>query len=335
VIPPLSPLRLKAYLRYIASTNRPILIGPWRSEVGFETLYWLPFLRWAKSYAGFKADRCVVVTRGGAGVLYPHMRSVDLYSLRAVATVRQENLYDAQTNGGIQKQTCITPWDRDVLAEAAGQICGRGARYHVLHPSLMYRVLDPWWEQQRGINHLADYTEYQPLIRPAFPALQLPDRFVAVKWYARHTFPPTEAVKTFVGRVTANLATQMPVVLLGTGHAGDEHQDLQVTGPNIATLPAVPSSENLHMQLAVLARATAFVGTYGGMAQTALRMGVPSVSFYETWGGTALAHLTLSDWLARKTGVSFQVGHLGDAALWQTVLSVPAAPAIVAGGEGT
>src|SRR5688572_32616939 len=27
----------------------PILAGPWLSEVGYEVLYWVPFLRWVKA----------------------------------------------------------------------------------------------------------------------------------------------------------------------------------------------------------------------------------------------------------------------------------------------
>ena len=29
--------------------TRPILLGPWRSELGFEVLYWIPFLAWLKT----------------------------------------------------------------------------------------------------------------------------------------------------------------------------------------------------------------------------------------------------------------------------------------------
>ena len=34
----------------LGRSGRPILIGPWLSEAGFELLYWIPFLAWAKAY---------------------------------------------------------------------------------------------------------------------------------------------------------------------------------------------------------------------------------------------------------------------------------------------
>ena len=33
-------------LRRVASGTAPIVAGPWLAEVGYEVLYWIPFLRW-------------------------------------------------------------------------------------------------------------------------------------------------------------------------------------------------------------------------------------------------------------------------------------------------
>src|SRR4051794_8053845 len=49
---------------------RTVVVGPWLSEVGFEALYWIPFLRWVK--AAFRLDpaRVVAVSRGGVASWY-------------------------------------------------------------------------------------------------------------------------------------------------------------------------------------------------------------------------------------------------------------------------
>ena len=41
-----------AYLRWLKSTDWPILVGPWHGEVGFEVLYWIPFLERVKKVFG-------------------------------------------------------------------------------------------------------------------------------------------------------------------------------------------------------------------------------------------------------------------------------------------
>lgn len=304
-----------------------MLIGPWRSEVGFEALYWLPFLRWAaKAHLGDK--QVAIVTRGGAASLYaPSVQAVDLYSLRDVRAVHQENIYDSLKTK-VQKQMRCTKWDRDVLHDASVRLWGAGIRrrdYHVLHPSWMYWALNPFWHEARGLRHLLSMTEFATIKAPALPdGLTLPERFVAVKFYRRNpTFELTQDVVEFVKATVGIVASQVPVVLLTSGATGDEHSDIIVQGPNITVLPPVPPEQSVTLQAAVLGRAVAFAGTYGGVAQLALRMGIPSVSFWDNFGGTAHAHLSLSQWLAHHSKIPFLTGSIRDAVLWRQVVSLP------------
>lgn len=322
-------------LRHLAATKKPILVGPWRSEVGFEALYWLPFLKWAVQRYKLDLSRFVVVTRGGMGLLYGGAHGADLYALRSVDSVRAENLYDYQDSLQ-QKQLACTPWDRDVLKEAAAQVVGRGQSYHILHPSWMYACLAPFWEEHRGMHYLQSMTDFAPI--PKLPVTRipnLPQKYVAMRWYSRATFNGQHPdVQQYIQHVTAMVATQTPVVLLNQPHAGDDHTDVLVEHPNVISLPALPADQNLAVQAQVLSHATAFVGTYGGAAQLALRLGVPSVSAYHEWGGTMHQHLSLSLQISKATKVPFLVGSIDDAKIWQQVLSLPGAPPPVPVVEG-
>ena len=50
----------------IVSRDRLLVAGPWLSEVGFETLYWVPFLHWLKTDV-FGAPDPPGLARAGAG----------------------------------------------------------------------------------------------------------------------------------------------------------------------------------------------------------------------------------------------------------------------------
>lgn len=338
-------LAVQAYLRRLSLDDKPILVGPWRSEVGFEAMYWLPFLNWCAKRVPRFIERAAVVSRGGAGRLYPSRQispsllDVDLYSLRSVREVAEENIYDSLKTK-VQKQLRCTKWDRAVLKDAAERVLGKSARYHILHPSWMYWALAPYWEEQRGLGYLLSMTDYTPLPRPQGvynytvgsvttqmfdgKPFELPDRYVAVKFYRREpTFPLSADTIPFVQHVVATLAQQTHVVLLNSDHGGDDHSDIVVKGQNIHTLPTVPPEQNLALQAAVLGKATAFVGTYGGVAQLALRMGIPSVSFYTTFNGTASAHLSLSNFLSQRTGVPFVATSIRDADLLKQTIVAP------------
>jgi hypothetical protein len=285
-------------------------------------LYFLPFLHWAVKRYQIDPKRLVTVTRGGAAILY-NTPAIDLYRLRSVDTVRLENQYDWERTK-LQKQTSITQWDRDVLKEAAAHVLGRGESYQVLHPSWMYWALAPFWDEHRGFKYLASMTDYEPMSKIAPLPMELPASYVAMKWYDRPTLPIQDpAVQQHVANIVGVVGAQAKIVLL-TGSPGcDDHADLAVQHPSIVTVPAASPDQNLAQQIQILAKAQAFVGTYGGMAQLALRLGVPSVSFYREFGQTAHAHLSLSSAISKHTKVPFLVGSIDDANAWRNVLSVP------------
>lgn len=322
MIPEIRRFALKTYLRRIALSKAPILLGPWRSEVGFEALYWLPFLRWFTKAYKVDPKRFVALTRGGAAILYG-CNAVDLYRLRSVDAVRLENQYDWQATK-LQKQTQFTEFDRIVAKEAAAHVLGRGEKYHVLHPSWMYWALAPFWEEQRGLTYLASMTDFEPIGKVPALQMELPAHYVAMKWYDRPTLPMHDPkVQQFIGNLVAVLGAQSKIVLLAGSPNCDDHADLIVNHPSIVMVPAASPEQNLAQQIQILAKAQAFIGPYGGMAQLALRLGIPSASFYTEFGATALAHLSLSLTLSKKTKVPFLVGSIDDAESWRRVLSVP------------
>ena len=319
----------------IRTTNRPILIGPWRGEVGFEVLYWLPWLTKLRTELQIAPERLFPITRGGAGSWYGTPQALELYALRTPQQVRVENRRQhAQTR--MLKQTHVTEWDREVLRDATAQLGVQDPI--VLHPEWMYAQLTPFWEQVIGLTRLLDHTTFQIPLPTVVPpeSLTLPPQFVAVKFYARATFPYDGATKGFVAATVRHLASQQPVILLNADIHVDDHLDFPVTGPNIIhlrDLVATTPENNLAVQSAILAKAQGFVGTYGGFSQLALMLGKPSVSFYTKWEGTCVAHKHLADDLALRAGVATvvtQVAHLPllDAVYPVSRVANPVAPAL-------
>src|SRR5688572_20212883 len=61
----------------------PIVCGPWLSEIGFELLYWIPFLRWAMTAADLRPEQLVILSRGGCASWYRDLTPnyVELYDI--------------------------------------------------------------------------------------------------------------------------------------------------------------------------------------------------------------------------------------------------------------
>jgi hypothetical protein len=298
-------LQWKTYARYLASTTRPILIGPWRSEVGFELLYWIPFLQHFRMTYGISKDRLIAIGRGGSAAWYDTSGQADLYEHVPIETARVWSVQASQQTGSM-KQTRVEPWERHVCGLTAASL--GLASYHRLSPSWMYGLLKPFWEGKTSQRWLNDRLAHAVTL-PAPPCdLQLPKDFIAMRWYARPTWPYKEDLVLWMHEYTKRIAKTRPVVIIDSFHA-DDHADIHLgTIPNcvrLSELTAMTPLNNLAIQSSVIAKASAYIGTYGGMAQGAMRWGVPTLALYHEFGQTAPEHLSLTQHLSLRTGVPF------------------------------
>ena len=309
-------------LRYwwLAKSKRPILLGPWTSEMGFEVLYWLPFIqRWQHRY-GIQKERLIAVTRGGAGVWYDVGHTVELFDYIPPKDLRLSALAAQKEKASI-KQMGMTKWEIKLMALIAERMGLR--RYHVLHPSAMYRALDPWWTTQTmGMADMMTHLRIGPIPTPPVPVgMALPEQFVCVRWYQRSTWPLNDGLLEWTQAMVRQIAQTMPVVILRSSQYVDDHVDFPTpAGENITTIHAEPWRENLAVQSAILKRASAYIGTWGGMAQLAVRLGIPTAAFFDKWAGCSYSHRMLTEWLAMQQGIPCFVGRPHDAEFVRTVL---------------
>ena len=306
--------------RHVAKSKWPILIGPWTSEVGFEVLYWLPWLTaWRAKYKIAK-ERLIAVSRGGAGIWYDAHRTIEICEYVSPDHLRRLHLEASQQQASV-KQLRIRPFDQrlvDLVAQELGVV-----RFHLLHPSVMYHELAPWWGGDFGKRQLMARVAFAPVPVPPLPvSLALPPKYVAVRFYARHTWPMTDELKDWVSNLVERLAKRIPVVLLDAHIASDEHIDFPVSGPNILNVAsAMTPQNNLGVQSAVIAHAQAFVGTYGGTMQLAVRLRKPAIGFYHgTFDGTAYEHKQLTEWLAVQQQTPVFIGRPDEASVIHEVI---------------
>jgi hypothetical protein len=309
-------------LERLQKGDAPIVMGPWVGEVGFELLYWIPFLNWALATYGLDRRRLLVVSRGGARPWYRHLTDeyLDVFSLFSLDEYRRAN--EARWDkAGHQKQYRVEQMDLDIL-ERAKQRTGL-KQVELLHPSLMYRLLRYYWFDKAGIGLLHRHTDYRQFVPIEESAVlkRLPRKYVAVRFYFRPSFPDTPENRRFATDVVRAISRDIPVVLLNTGHKPDEHEDLTVGGSAVYRVDDLMSlDQNLEVQTQIVSRASAFVGTYGGLAYLGPFYGVPSLSFYSAESELVPAHLDVSWRVGRTFGVRSTVLHTRLAPLLELLL---------------
>ena len=284
-------------LHTLSNGDKPIVAGPWVGEVGFELLYWVPFLSWVTEQFNIAPDRLVVVSRGGVSDWYQHVSSRyhDVFDQLSADEFRTRNT-ERLSAVGEQKQVVVTNFDLSLLQPILSNLrCGMD---RVLHPSTMYRLfrLYLWGHVQSSwIESYAQYRRFEPSVISNL-LTRLPSEYVAVKFYYSDSFPATRENRRLVREVMSTLRESSPVVSLSTGLSLDDHEesneekDLTLQGIQNDLSPAT----NLALQSAIVARARSWVGTYGGFAYLAPFYGVPSTAYLSDRNKINRQHLALA-----------------------------------------
>lgn len=263
--------RVEQFLRH----DRPIIVGPWTGEVGFELLYWVPFVRWTMARYGIDPARLTVVSRGGAASWYGPLaaRYLDLFTWITPQEFR------AATEDA-KKQRRVGAFDAAVVEHV--RATPGLADAELLHPGMMYRLLNPFFKELATFARVDAYTAYARL-HAADAALppDLPASYVAARFYFSDCFPDTPANRAFVAATIDGISRHTPVVLLNAPFAVDDHRDFApANGRVVSVADCMTPEQNLAVQTAVIARARAFVGTYGGYSYLAPFHGVSAIAFY-------------------------------------------------------
>ena len=315
----------------IVDGQDPILFGPWTSEVGYEALYWIAFVRWVKMTYRLKTDRLAVMSRGGVSSWYADItpRYLEIFD-RVTPAVFGARGAERVATVGTAKQMAVGAFDAELI-DAARQQLGAD-RLRVVHPSLMYRLFRKFWLGHRPLGFLESHTAFTRLTMAAGAAAvpELPADYVAVKFYAAQSLPATNENQRMVRRLVDAVSERHPVVLLETGLAVDEHSDF-----SFARSPRVQSvreylrpSDNLGVQSHVIAGSRGFIGTCGSVAWLAPMMGIDTLAVM-TDARFLHSHLHAARWVYRTLDAGrfspFDLGAFDDFGLTVAGDDVPSA----------
>jgi hypothetical protein len=287
-----------AAVEAVVSTGAPVIAGPWTSEVGYELLYWIPFLRWAVDRWPELAEKLAVVSRGGVASWYDGVsaRYVDVLDVLSPEDWVAERARERERAGGKQKQLDLSRLEEEVLAEAACRL--KLDSPVTLHPAIVYRLYKSLWRADDVMRFL-EISRYAKIEGggelPNEVSMLLPERYVAARFYFSEAFPPTAANREAVESVLARFETDARLVVLTMRNSLDDHVDLVPSTGSVIVIDELSSPrENLALQTQIIGNASAFVGTYGGLSYLAPLLGVPTLAVYSDDRGFHRCHLELA-----------------------------------------
>jgi hypothetical protein len=289
--------RLASDLGRLAAGRDTIVVGPWLGEVGFELLYWVPFLRWFATTFKVAPDRLLIVSRGGTASWYRSFAANyrDIFDYLNPEEFRGRHDERVAANGE-QKQTQVLAFERQLLRELTTDVHSRS----MLHPSTMYGLFNPFWWGHVDEEWVHRFAKYERVNAPSdggagfrWPEPGTP--YTAVKFYFNDCFPDTPENRAFVRRTVQALSERGPLVSLATNLRLDDHASHDAESIEVRTLPHdMHPRDNLALQTAIVAGASAFVGTYGGFSYLAPFLNVKSTAYFSDASGYSARHLLMA-----------------------------------------
>ncbi|MEW5984274.1 MAG: hypothetical protein AB1806_18130 [Acidobacteriota bacterium] len=290
-------------IRDIVRSNRQVIAGPWLGEMGFEVLYWVPFVRWVTVALGLNPARVTAVSRGGPEGWYRDVAAayVDVFDVMPADRFREANA-ERRRALGEQKQIRSTEIDDRIVGEVRRR--NRIDTALVLHPSLMFKLVRHYWWKHTSANWVERHA-----LRLRLPKVQPPagsgvpqGSYVAAKFYDNDCFRPSDADRRTISGLVESVSTTCRVISLSVDLSVDDHRS--EPGPRAAATVAglQDARHNLDLQTAIVANASVFVGTYGGFSYLAPLCGVPGVALFTEAGGFDPAHLEICQRTAAQLG---------------------------------
>ncbi|SME98520.1 hypothetical protein SAMN06265365_107177 [Tistlia consotensis] len=264
--------------------ERPILVGPWTTEIGFEILYWIPFLRYFARRRGVPPGRLIAISRGGAQSWYDGVCDgyLDLFDLMSVEEfVERTTAQEAQAGGKKGFGVLPTDFEMEIYRRAAEKLGLED--YAFLSPSVMYTMFRNIWRGRYSADRLMKHIDIQPIpTRYPRPALPFEGPYVALKFYHSSCFAEGAETDAFLQRLVEGLSANHKVVLLNTGTKLDDHSDAMGEGhSNVFDASQLYGPrDNLAVQTALVANASALHCTYGGFAYLGPLLKVPTTCYF-------------------------------------------------------
>ena len=280
--------------------DQPVIVGPYLSDVGFELLYWRPFVAWMRDRFGARSAPVVAVSRGRVGDWYTGLASeyIDVCDLVPFDTFQRRNRERARDTGS-WKQKVVSDFDQELLDRVAQRLGMPG--HQVLHPSLIFRVCSQIWNGALPDTWLAEHARYQRFALPPAGVTNDGDTepYVAVSFWFSSSFTDTRPHRHLMHQALTELSRRLPVVVVDRGDCPGVPPSLG-TGDRIrvSTQPE-HSDDQLREQARVIAGARAFIGTFGGISLIAPFNNVPTLMVFGEDVGAFAHHAAVTREIAK------------------------------------
>jgi hypothetical protein len=131
-----------------------LIIGPWYSEIGYELLYWLPYL-WKRFATDIKKyERIIVISRGGVGAWYSWIKRAEYVNIEDIDSKLLNKIFTERKHGSFQKQMKFGTHEKKILDKFFSKYSINKEDCDILDPSFIFLSIWGFLLEERGVKSL-------------------------------------------------------------------------------------------------------------------------------------------------------------------------------------
>ncbi|MCB1194712.1 hypothetical protein KDK77_00880, partial [bacterium] len=299
-----APMPPKAHelLQKIADSGQPIIVGPFLSEVSFELLYWIPFLRAIQKRYRIAPNRLVAVSRFGADGWYKDFCSeyVDVLDFYSSQEFKEKQEKRIETVGGI-KQFTITDFEYEIIRNTAQKYDLDAYQY--ISPALMYNLFRPSWKNIVPLDTMFQLLEYGSFPQPRTnKAPFLPDEYIAFRFDFNPFFPDTEETRNFIKNILSAVAEWCTVVVLNAHDSPEFYAEIkrELKEKLFLCQNLGDNRESYTIQTHIISHAKTFIGSWISESFIAPFCHTKTIGLLDKTIGNYPSHLETSRYLFKS-----------------------------------
>ena len=131
-----------------------LIIGPWHSEIGYELLYWIPYISKRISNIFKKYKRIIVISRGGVKCWYDWIDGAEYYNIEDVEPDLLKKIFKDRKDGEFKKKMSFGKYERKIIKSVCKKVTLNIDDCDIIDPSFMYLSIWSYLSKEKGIKSL-------------------------------------------------------------------------------------------------------------------------------------------------------------------------------------
>jgi hypothetical protein len=281
------------------ASHEDLILAPWLGEIGYEILYWIPFLHRMVESGAIHKSQLTVVSRGGVsewykGISENYVEIYDYFTPEELNNLKSERYEKAGTQKLIGQDNSV---EDKILARITRQ---SSLSKNIYYPSEFFNAMHPLFSRlgkAAPFRMASDMLVHKQIgssesnLKPLVPS----GKYICVNLYLRPSFSPSPAEYAILLASIDTLARKLgaTVIELNSGDGLDpEHGNFSrnTNWVNSQTIYKSNPSNNLEWQSALISGSMLYIGTYGGPSYISLMYNVPTIALYSSREGLNPVH---------------------------------------------